>query len=105
MTEQVLVQFRADKSLREDCAKIYGSLGIDLSSAFRVFMEQTRAARGFPFPFATPKPKITREKALAAFQELREQARDVPEMTLDEINAEISEARAERRARRCHAMP
>ncbi len=35
-------------------------------------------------------------EALEAFEELRRQAADVPEMSLEEINAEISAARAER---------
>ena len=41
-------------------------------------------------------PPVTREKAAQAFHELRRQAADVPEMTLDEINEEIAAARAER---------
>ncbi len=40
---------------------------------------------------------ITRAAGKKAFYELRAQALDVPEMSLDEINAEISEARAERK--------
>jgi len=46
-----------------------------------------------------PKFEITRMEALAAFNGLREQAKDVPEMSIDEINAEIKAARAEKRAR------
>ena len=38
---------------------------------------------------------ITRAEAKKAFYELREQAADIPEMSFDEINAEISAARAE----------
>ena len=40
---------------------------------------------------------ITRTEAKNAFYELRGQAADVPEMSLDEINAEISAVRAERK--------
>ena len=104
MEKQVLIQFSADKDLREDCVRIYDAMGIDLNTALRVFMEQTKAMRGFPFPAIFPEKKITREEALAAFQELREQARDVPEMSLDEINAEIDAMRAEKRVSQCCAM-
>ena len=62
----------------------YNALGIDLSTAFRIFMERTKEVRGFPF--STPARKITHAEALMAFDELREQARNVPEMSLDEIN-------------------
>lgn len=42
---------------------------------------------------------ISRADAWHAFEELHKQAANVPEMSLDEINAEISAARAERRRR------
>ncbi len=42
-----------------------------------------------------------REKALALFNELREQASDVHEMSLEEINAEIKAAREEKRMKKC----
>ncbi len=46
--------------------------------------------------------RCTREEGLAAFYEMRNQVQEagVPEMTLDEINAEIAEARRERRIRK-----
>lgn len=44
-----------------------------------------------------PEQIITRTEAKNNFYELRRQAADVPEMSLDEINAEISAARAERK--------
>ena len=34
MAEQVLVQFRADKALKEEVAEIYNQLGMDLPTAF-----------------------------------------------------------------------
>lgn len=37
--------------------------------------------------------------AMQAFEDLRKQAANLPEMTLEEINAEISAARAERKKR------
>ena len=40
---------------------------------------------------------ITSAEAKNAFYELRRQAADVPEMSLDEINAEIMAVRSERK--------
>ena len=40
---------------------------------------------------------IKREEAKNAFHKLREQAADVPQMTLDEINTEISAIRTGRK--------
>ena len=39
------------------------------------------------------------ENPWSVFDELRAEAQDLPEMTLDEINAEIAAARAERKKR------
>ena len=99
MAEQVLNQFRSDKALREDCIAIYEALGMDLNTAFRMFMERTRMVRGLPFPAVLPETHMTREEARQAFEDLRAEAAGLPEMTLDEINAEIAAARAERKRR------
>ena len=99
MSEQVLNQFRSDKALRDDCIAIYEAMGMDLNTAFRMFMERTRMVRGLPFPAVLPETRMTREEARRAINALREEAADLPELSLDEINAEISAARAERRDR------
>lgn len=100
MAEQVLNQFRSDKALREDCIAIYEALGMDLNTAFRMFMERTRMVRGLPFPAVLPETKMTMADAQKAIDALREEAAALPDMTLDEINAEIRAAREERKARR-----
>ena len=96
MAEQVLIQFRADKTLKQDVADIYEQLGMDLPTAFRMFMKKSKQVRGLPFDAVLPETN-TRDDFRAAFAALREEASDVPEMTLDEINAEISAARADRK--------
>lgn len=97
MAEQVLIQFRADKELKQEVDEIYESLGIDLPTAFRMFMTRSKMVKGLPFEAKLPQQTITRAEARNAFYELREQASDVPEMSLDEINAEIEAVRAERK--------
>ena len=101
MSEQVLVQFRADKALKNEVTSIFESLGLDLPTAIRMFLARSRAVRGIPFEVTLPEtePQITRAEAWQAFQNLREQASDVPEMTMEEINAEIAAIRAERRTK------
>lgn len=97
MAEQVLVQFRADKLLKQEATEIYESLGMDLPTAFRMFMKRSVMEKGLPFDAKLPENTITRSEAKNAFYALREQAADVPEMSLDEINAEIAAVRAERK--------
>lgn len=97
MAEQILIQFRADKALKQEVAEIYEKLGMDLPTAFRMFMTRSKMVKGLPFEATLPEQVITRVEAKNAFHELRQQAQDIPEMTLDEINAEIMEVRAERK--------
>ena len=72
MAEQVLIQFRADKELKQEVADIYEELGMD-------------------------EKKVSVEEAVQAFSELRKQANDLPEFTAEEIEAEIAAARSEKR--------
>lgn len=70
---------------------------MDLPTAFRMFMAKSKMVKGLPFEALLPENTITRAEAKNAFYELRNQAANVPEMSLDEINAEIQAARKERR--------
>ena len=97
MAEQVLIQFRADKALKQEVTEIYEKLGMDLPTAFRMFMTRSKMVKGLPFEATLPEQIITRTEAKNAFYELRKQASDVPEMSLEEINAEIMALRAERK--------
>lgn len=62
-----MVQFRADKSLKQEGTEIY--------------------------------EVITRNDGINGFYEIRRQLADVPEMSLDEINAEIVKVREERKVK------
>lgn len=93
MAEQVLIQFRADKTLKQEVAEIYEALGMDLPTAFRMFMTRSKMVKGLPFEATLPETTVTRAEARKAFYDLREQAKDVPEMSLEEINAEIATVR------------
>lgn len=96
MSEQVLNQFRCDKKLREDCVSIYEAMGMDINTAFRMFMERTRMVNGLPFPAVLPQNrKMTRIEAKKVLDDLREEASGLPEMSLEEINAEIAAVRQE----------
>ena len=94
--EQVLNQFCSDRKLRDDCVAIYEAMGMDLNTAFRMFMERTRMVRGLPFPAILPEKRFTRYEARTVIDGLRAEAANMPEMTLEEINEEIRAARAQR---------
>lgn len=97
MAEQVLIQFRADKELKQEVAEIYETLGMDLPTAFRMFMTRSKMVKGLPFDATLPKTTVTRSEAKKAFFQLREQAFELPEMSLDDINEEIAVVRTARK--------
>ena len=66
--------------------------------AFWMFMERARMVRGLPFPAVLSETKFTRVEAQQIIDEIRKEAEALPEMTVDEINDEISAARSERKA-------
>lgn len=64
-----------------------------------MFMKKSKVVRGVPFDVRLPENTVTRAEAMRAFEDLWVQASDLPELTLEEINAEIAAARAERKKR------
>lgn len=98
MAEQTLVQARVDKELKQEVSEIYEALGMDLPTAIRMFFVRSKMVRGIPFDTTLPKNVVTRAEALSALDDMFNQASDVPEMSLDEINAEIAEVRSARKA-------
>lgn len=97
MPEQVLIQFRADKALKQEVSDIYEQLGMDLPTAFRMFMKRSKQVKGLPFEATLPEQILTRTDGLNAFYEARQQMAGEPELSLEEINAEISAARIDRK--------
>ena len=97
MSEQVLIQFRADKALKQEVTDIYEQLGMDLPTAFRMFMKRSMQVKGLPFEATLPDQVVTRTDALNAFYQARQELADTPEMSLEEINAEIQASRAARK--------
>lgn len=97
-----VLQVRVDETLRAQAATIYEDLGIDLQTAVRIFLKKSVAENGLPFGMTLPKKRESVEEAgIRAIQSMRRSAEKagLSDMTLDEINAEIAAARAERRAR------
>ncbi len=97
--EQALIQVRVDKELKDEVTEIYAAQGLDLTTAVRIFLHRSKMTRGLPFELTLPNNIITRTEAKSAFYELRRQAADIPEMTLEEINAEISATRESRKGK------
>lgn len=91
-----LVQFRYEESSRIKAVDICERLGIDLSTYMRMSLNRLIQENGIPFSMTLGEKKDNAgNRALAAMKKASRIAEEngVAGMTLDEINAEIAEAR------------
>ena len=90
-----VMQIRVDDELRSQAAEVFERLGIDLPTAVRIFLKRSVLENGIPFRMTLPKEEYRALSAVRAMRELQDSAEQngIVDMTLDEINAEISEAR------------
>ena len=89
MINTALVQVRVDEALKDEVTNIYNHYGLDLPTAIRIFFKKSIAVGGLPFEL---REENTRWKI---YDQVRKsiQGNNVPEMSLEEINAEIAETR------------
>lgn len=92
MANTGLVQIKVDTETKLDVTNIYESLGLDLPTAVRIFFKKSIAVGGLPFDLRND---VSSER-WNIYKEARKsiQKNNVPELSLDEINAEISAARS-----------
>ena len=99
-----------DEDLKRDFGQFCSDIGMSMSTAFVVFAKATLQERQIPFVIGERKTfrRIRQDRldpaalrAQKAFETVRAdvQSRDLPELTMEEIDAEIAAARRERRER------
>lgn len=88
-----LVQFRTEETSRIQASNICEKLGIDLPTYMRMCISRLIQENGIPFSMKLNNP--SENKAIAAMKTASKiaAANGISDMTLDEINAEITEAR------------
>lgn len=66
-----IVQFRCDDKLKSEATKVFAEIGLDLSSALRLFLVKSVAINGLPFN-PNKENKISRNESrdLVDFEEL-----------------------------------
>lgn len=97
-----VLQVRVEENLRSQAAAIYEELGIDLQTAVRIFLKRSVIEKGLPFGMTLNSINDTTvEAGIRAIHSMRDSAEKngLSDMGLDEINAEIAAARAERHAK------
>ncbi len=97
-----LVQIRIDDKLKDDVSEIYEQLGLDLSTAVRIFFKRTVAENGIPFTMklnCDNKRNLARKKVpedvMLAMEAMSDSAEEngISDLSLEEINAEIQAVR------------
>lgn len=91
-----LLQVRVDKETKERAAAIFESMGLDLSTAVRIFLRKVILTNGIPFAISVEETRIKAKMALEKMRRISE-ANGNCNMTLEEINEEIAAARRERK--------
>lgn len=94
-----LLQIRVDEELKNQANAIYKELGIDLSTAVRMFLKKSVIEGGIPFDTKVDQLTLS---AILAVDKMRTTSENNgnSEMSLEEINEEINLARTERKNRK-----
>ena len=96
---QATISIRVDQALKQNFDILCEDFGISTTAALNIFIKTVVRERRIPFEIRSESESQKRQKALDAFASMRASIAKagVPEMSLEEINAEIKEARDARR--------
>ncbi len=94
---QATFSIRMEESLKRQFDELCADFGMNSTTAFNIFARAVVRERKIPFEIQAPN-KITHSIGLEAFMALREEAKqnNIQDMSLDEINEEIKQARQEK---------
>jgi len=96
---QTAISFRVDNELKQGFDSLCNEFGLSNSAALTIFMKTVVRERRIPFEIRVEPLDNTREKAMKAFNRMREDAAasGLQDLSLDEINAIIKETRDARK--------
>ena len=103
---QVAFSIRMDEDLKRDFGQFCNEIGMSMTTAFVIFARKTLNERRIPFILDVPQKRFDeneqiRLRAKKAVERIRADIRDrgLPDLTMEEIDAEIAAARRERKAK------
>ena len=95
---QTAMTVRIDNQQKAKFDSLCEQFGMSANTAINIFVRQVIRLRRIPFIIsAAESDEDIRAKAIQTIKEIREDAQNRPELTLDEINAEINAVREVRR--------
>lgn len=92
------LQIRIDEELKQQATKVYDTLGMDLSTAIRIFLKRSVAINGMPFNLVIDDVGL---KAMQSMDNMAKAAKEkgISDMTMEEIDEIISDTRKRKRAK------
>ena len=99
MSETTNLNIRIDRDLKEEADQVFRSLGLNLTTAITVFVRQAVRQKKIPFEIAiypgNDSKSVMMSEAIAASERIWQNSvqSGTDKLTLEEINAEIAEAR------------
>lgn len=93
---QVTMTVRTDANLKATFTSLCEEFGMSVNTAMNIFMRAVAETKSIPFSIGKRKDTEA-DRLFQLMEENRKANLDRPELTLDEINAEIAAARAERK--------
>jgi len=109
-SETTNINIRMDKALKMQAESVLSELGMNMTTAFNIFLRQTVRQGKIPFEISLNRPTVeddmkARQELWEAFRAAQEESvkNGMDEMTMEEIDAEIAAYRRERREKRATA--
>lgn len=98
---QVTMTVRTDAELKATFTALCEEFGMNANTAMNIFMRAVAETKSIPFTIGR-KRDVEAERLKEMLEQNRQRliAMNEPEMTLEEINAEIAAARSERKVRK-----
>ena len=93
-----IIKLKIDDDIKNQATDIFNKLGLDLSTAIRLFLIRSIYEKGIPFRVFIDKESYDASKAIAIMEKIQDSSMKsgISSMTLDEINQEITQVRKER---------
>jgi DNA-damage-inducible protein J len=105
MSETTNLSIRIDRDLKDEADQVFNSLGMNLTTAITVFVRQAVRQKKIPFEIAlypeNDSKGASMRDAMAASERIWQNSvkNGTDKLTPEDIDAEISAARAERKTR------
>ena len=92
---QTAMTVRIDSAQKAKFDQLCEQFGMSANTAINIFVRSVIRSRRIPFVITADPEEQVREKAIASFRKIRQEAesQSEPEITLEEINAEINAIR------------